>query len=152
MQLNMSIHRNNMSRDEAKTTWKKLELAIEKIYLQNTFDLSFEELYRYGYKMVIHRHGELLYAGMEQSIRNHLCTVTKQLEGRTDVAFMKELLVKWQAFHNSTTKVQNILMVSRLSFAYCIILPLCQSNGMEGLQHLLSFGFLSWPCMCPVPG
>jgi hypothetical protein len=51
---------------------------------------------------------------MEQSIRNHLWAITKELEGRRDVAFMKELLVKWEAFHKSTTKVQSILMVRGL--------------------------------------
>jgi cullin 3 len=115
MQLNMGMASKNMSRDEAKVTWKKLEVAIAKIYQQDASDLSFEELYRYSYTMVIHRHGELLYSGMEQSIRTHLWAIMKELEGRRDVAFMKELLVKWEAFHKSTTKVQNILMVRGLA-------------------------------------
>lgn len=106
------MHRNmNMTLEQAKETWAKLEAAIEKIHEQNASDLSFEELYRYAYSMVLHRHAQFLYSGMEEALRKHLRAITAELEGRSDMPFMKELLAKWQAYHKSTQMVRDILMV-----------------------------------------
>jgi cullin 3 len=38
----------------------------------NSSHLSFEELYRLSYKLVLHKHGELLYNGVCETISNHL--------------------------------------------------------------------------------
>ena len=49
--------------DEAKAenTWIALKSAIGEIHNQNASTLSFEELYRNAYNLVLHKHGEMLY-------------------------------------------------------------------------------------------
>jgi cullin 3 len=100
-----------MSEEQAKETWAKLEKAITMIHSQNASSLSFEELYRSAYNMVLHRHGQMLYSGMEQSLRNHLADVLRGLEQKSGMAFAREVLAKWAAYHKSTGMIRDILMV-----------------------------------------
>jgi cullin 3 len=46
---------------KADTTWVALSKAIAEIHNQNASSLSFEELYRNAYNLVLHKHGDLLY-------------------------------------------------------------------------------------------
>jgi hypothetical protein len=48
-------------RNRAVATWNALKHAISEIHHQNASALSFEELYRNAYNLVLHKHGELLY-------------------------------------------------------------------------------------------
>lgn len=100
----------NMSEEQAHATWAKLEAAIEKIHQQNASSLSFEELYRYAYNMVLHRWAPMLYKGMEDSLRAHLSKVKDELNAYTDMAFMRQLLLKWTMYHKSTQLIRDILM------------------------------------------
>lgn len=43
--------------------------AIGEIHNKNASSLSFEELYRNAYNLVLHKHGDLLYAGVKQSVQ-----------------------------------------------------------------------------------
>jgi cullin 3 len=52
--------------------WKLLEKAIQEIQRKNNSGLSFEELYRNAYTMVLHRHGDMLYKGMKGTVEEHL--------------------------------------------------------------------------------
>jgi len=65
-------HLESYSQEDAKKSWEILEQAITKIYEKKFYDLSYEELYRNGYFLVLHRHGELAYQNLQKSIRNHL--------------------------------------------------------------------------------
>ena len=46
---------------KAENTWSALRSAIAEIHNANASSLSFEELYRNAYNLVLHKHGELLY-------------------------------------------------------------------------------------------
>ena len=39
--------------------------AIEKIYAEQASQLSYEELYRTAYTLVLHKHGEMLYENVK---------------------------------------------------------------------------------------
>ena len=43
--------------------------AITQIHKKNASSLSFEELYRNAYNLVLHKHGDLLYSGVKQSVQ-----------------------------------------------------------------------------------
>jgi hypothetical protein len=45
----------------AQELWTTLRKAINEIYNQNASQLSYEELYRNAYNLVLHKHYELLY-------------------------------------------------------------------------------------------
>ncbi|KAI8839211.1 Cullin [Chytridium lagenaria] len=57
-------------------SWDILSTAIKEIYKKNASKLSFEELYRNAYNMVLHKDGDKLYTGIQNVIQEHLETVT----------------------------------------------------------------------------
>ena len=48
-------HSQQMDEDYANRTWETLHDAIREIHRQNASGLSFEELYRNAYNMVLHK-------------------------------------------------------------------------------------------------
>ena len=46
--------------------WEMLKSAIQEIQRKNNSGLSFEELYRNAYTMVLHKHGDRLYNGLSE--------------------------------------------------------------------------------------
>ncbi|QQP38328.1 Cullinlike [Caligus rogercresseyi] len=55
-----------------ETIWNLLKEAIQEIQRKNNSGLSFEELYRNAYTMVLHKHGEKLYNGLRDVVTQHL--------------------------------------------------------------------------------
>ena len=49
-----------------------LKSAIQEIQKKNNSGLSFEELYRNAYTMVLHKHGDKLYNGLREVVAEHL--------------------------------------------------------------------------------
>ena len=63
-----------MTMDEkyVNNIWALLKNAIKEIQKKNNSGLSFEELYRNAYTMVLHKHGEKLYTGLRDVVTEHL--------------------------------------------------------------------------------
>lgn len=63
-----------MTMDEkyVNSIWDLLKNAIQEIQRKNNSGLSFEELYRNAYTMVLHKHGEKLYTGLREVVTEHL--------------------------------------------------------------------------------
>lgn len=59
--------------------WDLLKNAIQEIQRKNNSGLSFEELYRNAYTMVLHKHGEKLYTGLREVVTEHLINKVKKL-------------------------------------------------------------------------
>ncbi|KAJ1653272.1 hypothetical protein IWQ61_006570 [Dispira simplex] len=55
-----------------EATWAKLERTIREIHRKNASDLSYEELYRAAYTLVLHSHGTRLYENVMKAIQGHL--------------------------------------------------------------------------------
>ncbi|CAI9736458.1 protein phosphatase 1L-like [Octopus vulgaris] len=64
----MRIRAFPMTMDEkyVNSIWTLLRNAIQEIQKKNNSGLSFEELYRNAYTMVLHKHGEKLYTGLRE--------------------------------------------------------------------------------------
>ncbi|CDW52179.1 cullin 3 [Trichuris trichiura] len=98
----------NMDESYVQSTWELLRCAIQMIQNQNNSVLSFEELYRNAYTMVLHKHGDKLYNGLREVVMEHLV--------RVDVlnALNNDLLeVLNKAWHDHTTSmvmIRDILM------------------------------------------
>ena len=59
---------SDMSKNQATNVWNSLKRGIEEIQNGNAGTLRFEELYRNAYTLVLHKHGELLYRGVDDVI------------------------------------------------------------------------------------
>lgn len=68
-----------MTMDEkyVNNIWDLLKNAIQEIQRKNNSGLSFEELYRNAYTMVLHKHGEKLYTGLREVVTEHLINKVK---------------------------------------------------------------------------
>merc|ERR1711971_326315 len=63
--------RMQMDRGSVEQKWSTLSRAIDEIVLRNSSQLSFEELYRNSYNLVIQKHGRMLYDNVTQKISQH---------------------------------------------------------------------------------
>lgn len=52
--------------------------AVKEIHNQNAFRLSYEETYRYAYNLVIAKHGDIVYHGVNKLIAEHLDRLAKE--------------------------------------------------------------------------
>lgn len=70
-----------MTMDEkyVNNIWDLLKNAIQEIQRKNNSGLSFEELYRNAYTMVLHKHGEKLYTGLREVVTEHLINKVSQI-------------------------------------------------------------------------
>jgi cullin 3 len=61
-----------MDTPSASSTFQSLSSAMDEIHNRNASTLSFEELYRNAYNLVLHKHGGLLYEGVTERLTWHL--------------------------------------------------------------------------------
>lgn len=94
----------------AENIWATLEHAINEINKRNTSDLSFEQLYRYSYNMVLHKHGDFLYSRLIELQTDHLNTVATQIRTADSPVFLHEIHRQWSWFEVSLAHVRDILM------------------------------------------
>ncbi|KAH6822407.1 cullin 3 [Perilla frutescens var. hirtella] len=100
----------------ADKTWKILEHAIHEIYNHNASGLSFEELYRNAYNMVLHKFGEKLYSGLVSTMTFHLQTMSKSIEAAHGGSFLEELNSKWSDHNKALQMIRDILMYMDRTF------------------------------------
>ncbi|CAN6484622.1 unnamed protein product [Victoria cruziana] len=103
-------HRVEMDPKYAEKTWKLLEHAIHEIYNHNASGLSFEELYRNAYNMVLHKYGDKLYSGLVSTMTWHLKEISKSIEAAQGGLFLDELNRKWRDHNKALEMVRDILM------------------------------------------
>lgn len=91
--------------------WDLLKKAIQEIQKKNNGGLSFEELYRNAYTMVLHKYGEKLYTGLREVVTDHLTNkvrvdVLKALKNN----FLQTLNAAWDDHQTCMVMIRDILM------------------------------------------
>ncbi|WKA04598.1 hypothetical protein VitviT2T_022617 [Vitis vinifera] len=109
-------HRVVVDPKYAEKTWKILEHAIHEIYNHNASGLSFEELYRNAYNMVLHKFGEKLYSGLVTTMTHHLEVISKSIEAAQGGLFLEELNRKWADHNKALQMIRDILMYMDRTF------------------------------------
>jgi cullin 3 len=99
-----------MSRTNAETIWNSLATAIDEIVLRNSSILSFEELYRNSYNLVIQKHGKLLYDGVTAKLSSHLNDAANRLSSTPDSSLLEEIALSFENHVITMTMVRDILM------------------------------------------
>lgn len=103
-------HNIQMDSDYADKTWNTLKKAIHEIHKQNASGLSFEELYRNAYNMVLHKYGDKLYTGLRDTVTEHLQSIAEHIAAENDDSFMHVLNDKWKLHKISMMMIRDILM------------------------------------------
>lgn len=104
--------RAHVPMDQALATqnWETLARAIDEIYNRNASLLSFEELYRNAYNLVLHKHGTLLYDGVSDKISSHLLQTVESLAQTPDSLLLLEVSNAWKEHCMTLAMVRDILM------------------------------------------
>lgn len=91
--------------------WALLKNAIQEIQKKNNSGLSFEELYRNAYTMVLHKHGEKLYSGLQEVVTEHLVKkVQVDVLAALNNNFLLTLNSAWSDHQTSMVMIRDILM------------------------------------------
>ncbi|XP_047544226.1 cullin-3 isoform X2 [Vanessa atalanta] len=109
----MRIRAFPMTMDEkyVESIWSLLKNAIQEIQKKNNSGLSFEELYRNAYTMVLHKHGERLYTGLKEVVTHHLETkVREDVLHSLHNGFLQTLNNAWTDHQTSMVMIRDILM------------------------------------------
>ena len=109
-------HRVDLEPDYKEKTWKVLESAIQEIFDHNPSKLSFEELYRSAYNLVLHKFGPFLYESFTQTVSGHLDVVGKRIEKRDGDAFLEELVSSSRDYTRAMHNIRDILMYMNKTF------------------------------------
>ncbi|EPS73946.1 hypothetical protein M569_00804, partial [Genlisea aurea] len=110
-------HKVVMDPEYGDRTWKMLEHAIHQIYNQSACKLSYEELYRRAYHMVLHRFGEKLYSGLISAVTlqlNAMCELIEAAHG--DSLFLETVNSKWIDHANAMQMIRDMMMYMDRTF------------------------------------
>jgi len=99
-----------MDRNGASSIWTSLANAIDEIVLRNSSVLSFEELYRNSYNLVIQKHGKLLYDGVTSKLSSHLNATAERFASTPDASLLEEVAISFDDHITTMTMVRDILM------------------------------------------
>lgn len=91
--------------------WQMLKNAIQEIQKKNNSGLSFEELYRNAYTMVLNKYGEKLYTGLKEVVTEHLVQkVRKDVLNSLNNNFLYVLNQAWNDHQTAMVMIRDILM------------------------------------------
>lgn len=99
-----------MDRQDANKTWDILALAIDEIYNRNASQLSFEELYRYAYNLVLQKHGNVLYEGVTAKLTQHLNDMFQILSKTHETFLLEAVASAWKEHSITMVMIRDILM------------------------------------------
>jgi cullin 3 len=102
----------------AQELWTTLRKAINEIYNQNASQLSYEELYRNAYNLVLHKHYELLYEGVKNAIRDHLAVSLAHISEAKNEEVVAETVKAWSFHSIAFNLIKDIMMY--MDRSYCI--------------------------------
>ncbi|KER25220.1 cullin family protein [Opisthorchis viverrini] len=94
----------------ANQLWEHLKSAMIEIQKKNSGGLSYEELYRSAYTLVLHKHGERLYAGTKDLVSEHMIRVRDSIVENLNNKFLTYLNSCWTDHQTGMAMIRDILM------------------------------------------
>ncbi|KAL8274169.1 hypothetical protein Esti_002011 [Eimeria stiedai] len=129
---------DSLSDEEAERMWICLRDAFQQIFNHNAASLSFEELYRYAYTLVLHKRGQKLYEGAYFCLEAQLREVAASLQGQEEEdAFLKMLLKRWNEHAVNLGLASDVLMYLDKNFVPQHRLTPVYAMGMQLFYHVV---------------
>ena len=107
---------NTVNRDMALQYWNTIKDAIQKIYAQQASTLSYVELYRTAYNLVLHKHGETLYDNVRKTTDEMLTPIAQNLINMPDEDLLKEITNVWAMEKHIIILIKDILLYMNKNF------------------------------------
>ncbi|KAL8440423.1 hypothetical protein Efla_000311 [Eimeria flavescens] len=128
----------SLSDEEAQRMWLSLKDAFSHIFNHNAASLSFEELYRYAYTLVLHKRGQNLYEGTYLCVEAQLRGVAAAIRRQTDArSFMDLFLSSWNDHAVNMGLASDILMYLDKNFVPPHRLTPVYAMGMQLFYELV---------------
>uniref|UniRef100_A0A5F9DN96 Cullin-3 n=2 Tax=Boreoeutheria TaxID=1437010 RepID=A0A5F9DN96_RABIT len=125
----MFLFKMTMDEKYVNSIWDLLKNAIQEIQRKNNSGLSFEELYRNAYTMVLHKHGEKLYTGLREVVTEHLINkVREDVLNSLNNNFLQTLNQAWNDHQTAMVMIRDILMYMDRVYV--------QQNNVENVYNL----------------
>lgn len=119
----------SMDEKYVNVIWQMLKNAIQEIQKKNNSGLSFEELYRNAYTMVLNKYGEKLYTGLKEVVTEHLTQkVRKDVLNALNNNFLSVLNLAWNDHQTAMVMIRDILMYMDRVREYTTLIYI-QENG-----------------------
>ena len=118
-----------MSNDQALQNWNTIREAIHKIYAKEASTLSYEELYRTAYNLVLHKHGEILYQGVRNTTIELLQPIVEKLNKCSEDDLIRRINEIWKDIKLSIVMIKDILMYMDRNYV-----PKVKLQSVEYLQ------------------
>jgi len=119
--------------------WSNLSQAIDQIYRQNASSLSFEELYRNAYNMVLSKRGQVLYDGVKEKIKTRLGVVCDIIANTNNNSILATLAKEWSLHCVSLRMIRDILMYMDRMFSPQQKLPLTYALGQQLFRDVVVY-------------
>uniref|UniRef100_A0A5K3EIC7 CULLIN_2 domain-containing protein n=1 Tax=Mesocestoides corti TaxID=53468 RepID=A0A5K3EIC7_MESCO len=100
----------SLNEQHINQTWEKLRKAILEIQKMNNSGLSFEELYRNAYTLVLQKHGDLLYNGTKQVVMQHMIRIRDSVVENLNNKFLSYLNSCWKDHQTAMPMIRDILL------------------------------------------
>ena len=104
------MHKVDLDPAFGERTWAQLESALGEIFQQRESGLSYEELYRGAYNMVLHKHGDRLYSGFQALAERHLEGVAERVAAGHGEMLLEGAHREWREFSRAMQLNRDILM------------------------------------------
>lgn len=121
---------------EFEPAWSKLSLAINQIHQKNASKLSFEELYRTAYNLVLYKFSKKLYESVQDEVRGHLERIVQTelgpliSAGSNPTQTLKELDRIWNDHCLCMRLISDILMYLDRVYSKETHMPLIYDAGL----------------------
>ncbi|KAG7191550.1 Cullin-3 [Scheffersomyces spartinae] len=132
---------------EFEKSWRLLLIAIKLIQEKNVSELSYEQLYRMAYTLVLKNYGTKLYDNVCQQIKQHLLQRRLHLvlsDMMDDEAnFLKEISIEWNEHLQAMKFISDVLMYmnrvhvkeQKVPYIYDLGIVLFLENVIEYNDH-----------------
>lgn len=133
----------SLNEQHINDTWEKLKCAIIEIQKKNNSGLSFEELYRNAYTLVLQKHGDLLYTGTEQVVKKHMIRIRDSVVENLNNKFLSFLNSCWKDHQMAMPMIRDILMYMDRIYVTQKKLDNVYKMGMTFFcQYVLRYSFI----------
>ncbi|CCH40763.1 hypothetical protein BN7_297 [Wickerhamomyces ciferrii] len=118
-------------------SWAVLAAAIREIENKNAYELSFEELYRKSYNLVLRKYGKQLYESVKLLIGDYLLGLKDHLNKEYDLTndnkldYLKDIKDKWEDHILAMRMISDVLMYLDRVYAKENHLPLIYDVGIN---------------------
>lgn len=95
---------------EVDQSLSKIQMAISQIHQRNISALSYEELYRVGYTVVMNKHGARLFATVSACLREHCLAQLAKLQRTTDNQVLDCMAEVWRSHVREVGMVVDVVL------------------------------------------